>query len=214
MHIPDGFIAPQIYIPAYILNALLLTYAFRSLMRSLNERTIPYLSFVSLISFVISSIAIPLPGGTSVHGTGIPILSILFGPFTAFVSYSLILFLQAVLFGEGGITAFPINSLCIGFVGSLFAFLTYKVLRSFKEETSVVISSFVSILTSALLIAIILGIHPYLFKKADGSPLYFPFGLSVTIPAMLIPHLFVGFGEGLLSSIVVKILRRRIKVEG
>jgi cobalt/nickel transport system permease protein len=214
MHIPDGFVAPQIYLPAYILDISLLAYSIRRIKRSLNERAIPYLSSVSLLSFVISSITIPLPGGTSVHGTGIPILSILFGPWVAFVSYSLILFLQAVLFGEGGITTFPINSISMGFVGSFAAFFTYKALSIFKEEVSIVISSFVSIMLSALLIATILGIHPYLFKKADGSPLYFPFGLYITIPAVIVPHIFVGLGEGLLSSIAIKVLNRRLKVEG
>lgn len=102
MHIPDGFLAPQVYIPAYLVDIGLLFYAFKRFKKDLKEKTIPYLASLSAFSFIIMSIAIPLPGGTSVHGLGVASLSLLFGPWTAFLSISLVLFLQATIFGEGG----------------------------------------------------------------------------------------------------------------
>jgi cobalt/nickel transport system permease protein len=35
-----------------------------------------------------------------------------------------------------------------------------------------------------------LGIQPILEHAADGTPLYMPYGLSITVPAMLFGHAF------------------------
>ncbi|MFN3598675.1 MAG: energy-coupling factor ABC transporter permease [Aquificaceae bacterium] len=211
MHIPDGFIAPQIYLPAYAVDIVLLFYAFGKFKRGLVEKAIPYLASLSALSFVIMSITLPLPGGTSLHALGVASISLLFGPWIAFLSISLILFLQASILGQGGITSFPINSLSIAFGGSFCSYYTYIVTkRFFKEDLSLFLSGFFSTLISALMVALVLGIHPYLFKDISGRPLYFPFGFSLVIPALLLPHILVGIGEGILTLIVVRTLRNKL----
>jgi cobalt/nickel transport system permease protein len=215
MHIPDGFIAPQVYVPAYFLDGLFLIYAFRRFKKALEERMIPYIASLSLFSFILMSIAVPLPGGTSVHGLGIASLSLLLGPWIAFICVSLILFLEAVIFGEGGITTFPINSIAMGFLGSFSAFYAYTMLKKFlSDKVSLFLAGFFSTLVSAFFMALLLGIHPYIFKDASGKPLYFPYGFSIVMPALLLPHLVVGTGEGLLTYLVVRLLRGRISHEG
>ncbi len=211
MHIPDGFLAPQVYVPAYLLDLSLMFYALKSFKEKLKERTVPFIASLSVMSFILMSIAIPMPGGTSVHGLGVASISLLFGPWTAFVCISLVLFLQASVFGEGGITSFPINSLGIGLVGSLSSYYVYRVLSRFiGEKMAIFISGFLSTVLSALFIALVLGLHPYLFIDSSGRPLYFPFKFHVVIPAVLLPHILVGTGEGLLTLLVVKTIRSRI----
>ncbi|ADO44861.1 cobalamin (vitamin B12) biosynthesis CbiM protein [Hydrogenobacter thermophilus TK-6] len=215
MHIPDGFVAPQVYVPAYLIDGLFLVYSFGKFRKALKEKTIPYIASLSLLSFVLMSVAVPLPGGTSVHSLGVASLSLLFGPWVAFLCVSLLLFLQAVVFGEGGITTFPINSIGMGLLGSFCAFYTYRVMRAFfSDKISLFLAGFLSTLFSALLIAVILGLHPHLFKDASGKPLYFPFGFSVVIPALLLPHIIVGVGEGILTYLVVEFLKGRVGYEG
>lgn len=214
MHIPDGFVAPQVYIPAYLLDLGLLIYGFGKFKAILGEKTLPYLASLSVLSFVLMSIALPLPGGTSVHGLGVSGFSLLFGPWVSFLCVSLVLFLQAVIFGGGGITTFPLNSIGIGFLGSFCAFYTYKVIKAyFKDSFALFTAGFISTIISALFIALILGIHPHLFKDASGKPLYFPFGFSVVIPALLLPHIVVGIGEGLLTYLIIKLLKERVSRE-
>lgn len=211
MHIPDGFIAPQIYLPAYVVDITLLFYAFRKFKKGLAEKAIPYLTSLSALSFVIMSITLPLPGGTSLHALGVASISLLFGPWIAFLSVSLVLFLQATILGQGGITSFPINSISIALGGSFCSYYTYIVVKRFlSEELSIFSSGFFSTLISALMVALVLGIHPYLFKDPSGKPLYFPFGFNLVIPALLLPHTLLGIGEGILTIIVVKALRSRL----
>jgi hypothetical protein len=49
----------------------------------------------------------------------------------------------------------------------------------------------------------------YTISTPEGQPLFFPFGLSVTLPAVLVPHVLLGIAEGLLTILVVSFLRRR-----
>lgn len=213
MHIPDGFVAPQIYIPAHVVNAAIFTYALKRLMNSLREKTIPYIASLSVFAFILSSVAIPIPGGTSIHGLGVASLSVLFGPWVAFPCIFLILLLEAVLLGEGGITTLSINSLAIGLFGSLGAFYVYRVISKLvPDKIALFLSGFTSALVSAIFIATVLGAHYYLFKDESGRPIYFPFGYSIVFPALVVPHLIVGTGEGFLTYLVVTLLKKRSKL--
>jgi cobalt/nickel transport system permease protein len=53
------------------------------------------------------------------------------------------------------------------------------------------IGSYVGINAAALCAAVEFGIQPYLFKDAAGQALYCPYGLNVSIPAMMVGHLTV-----------------------
>jgi hypothetical protein len=47
---------------------------------------------------------IPIPGGTTGHAVGAGIIAILLGPWTALLAVSVVLIIQAIVFGDGGIT--------------------------------------------------------------------------------------------------------------
>ncbi len=209
MHIPDGFIAPQMYLPAYGVTAGLWVYGLRRLRVGLHEETIPRLAVVTAFSFVAMMVMVPLPGGTSAHATGIALLALLFGVWTAFLAVSLVLLLQALLFGAGGITALPVNALAMGMVGSAVAWYTHRLLRTVHEGFALVAAGWLSVNASAFLLALALGLQPLLAHAADGQPLFFPFGLSITLPAVMMPHAVVGIGEGGLTLLMWRFARRR-----
>jgi cobalt/nickel transport system permease protein len=154
-------------------------------------------------------IMVPLPGGTSAHATGIALLAILFGVWTAFLSVSLVLLLQALLFGAGGVTALAVNALAMGLVGSAAARYTYRLMRRVHEGFGLVAAGWLSVNASALLMALVLGIQPIIAHAKDGQPLFFPFGLSITLPAVMIPHALIGIGEGALTLLVFRLLSQR-----
>ncbi len=208
MHIPDGFISPYIYVPAALVDVALLSFSFKKL-KSHLEDDLPKISVLTALSFVLMSITFPIIGGTSVHITGIPILSILFGPWVAFFCSSLVLFIQAVFFGEGGITTFPINSLVMSFTISFVSYFLFERLKNINRFVAIFLASFISLVLAALILAFILGIHPLLFHTIEGKPLYFPFGLEITIPALVIPHLFAGIIEGIFTISVYNYIAKK-----
>ncbi|HSJ48516.1 MAG TPA: energy-coupling factor ABC transporter permease [Gammaproteobacteria bacterium] len=199
MHIPDGFISPQTYVPAYTVCAGLWWLALRRVRTRLDEETLPYIAVLTALSFVLMMVALPLPGGTTAHASGIALLAVSFGVWTAFLAVSLVLLMQALLFGDGGITALPINALAMGFLGSLTAWLLWRGLRRIQARAALFLAGWMSVLLPALLVALVLGLQPLIAQDAQGRPLFFPFDLAITLPAVLIPHLILGLGEGVLT---------------
>ena len=158
---------------------------------------------------------IPLPGGTTGHAVGMGIASIVLGPWASILAISVALLIQALFFGDGGITAFGANSFNMAIVGSLVAYAVYRVvagrepLQSPRRVIAAALAGYVAINVSALCAAVEFGIQPALFHDASGSPLYAPYPLAIAIPAMLIGHLsFAGLAELVISGGLVAWLQR------
>ena len=209
MHVPDGFLSPQTYVPAYALAAGAWAYAARTLQRRLDETLLPRLAVLTALGFVLMSVMLPLPGGTSVHASGIGILAVVFGPWITFAAVSLVLLLQALVLGAGGITVLPVNALAMGLGGSAAACLGYRLLKPLDARAGLFAAGWLATVVPAVLVAVVLGIQPAIAHTTDGQPLFFPFGLSVTLPAVVVPHALLGVAEGLLTILVVSFLRRR-----
>lgn len=209
MHIPDGFVSPKVYLPAYAAAGILWAVAARRIHRRLAEETVPRLAVMTAVAFVLMMVAIPLPGGTSVHASGIGMLAVLFGGWAGFLSLSFVLLIQATVFGAGGVTSLPLNALAMGFAGSWTAIAAHRLLRRWSETAALFAAGWLGMNVAALILAVVLGIQPAIARKPDGTPLFFPFGLRTTIPAVMIPHLVVGIGEGLLTVLSFRLLARR-----
>ncbi len=209
MHIPDGFIAPQMYLPAYGVAAGCWAYAVKRLRAGLQEELIPRLAVLTAFSFVAMTVMVPLPGGTSAHATGVAVLAILFGIWTGFVAISLVLLFQALLLGAGGVTSMPVNALAIGLAGTTVAWWGYRILAPVHRGLALVAAGWLSVVVPAFLVALALGLQPVIASTASGQPLFFPFGLSITLPAVMLPHAVVGIGEGVLTLLVVRFAERR-----
>lgn len=209
MHIPDGYLSPQTYISAYAVSIPLLAHGIKKLREDLNEETFPFIATLTALSFLVMMINIPIPGGTSGHAIGTAVLSILFNPWVAFVSISFVLIIQSLIFGDGGITAWSVNSLGMGFIASFSAYFTYKLLNRINKNITLFISGWISIIVASLFFAIILGIQPIIAHDGSGKPLYFPFDISITVPALLGSHiLYFGVIEGIFTLIVVKFIEK------
>lgn len=210
MHIPDGFVSPVTYISTTVVAIPMLIVAYKKLREKLSDESFSLISSLTAFSFVIMMFNIPIPGGTSGHAIGIAIMSILFGPWIAAFCISLTLFIQALLFGDGGLTVFGLNSLSMGFVGAFSSYATYRLLNGrFSEKIVLFASGWIGIVTASVCIAVALGIQPMLGSDPMGRPIYFPFGLETTIPAVVGSHiLFFGAIEGIATVLVVGFVKK------
>jgi cobalt/nickel transport system permease protein len=213
MHIPDGLISPQTYLPALALAAPLWVLAARRLRARMGDEMLPRLAVFTALAFLLSTLMLPLPGGTSGHLVGVGLLALVFGPWIAFLAYTLVLVLQAVVVGAGGITSLPVNALALGLVAAWTTWAGYRLLRRLNETAAVAIATWVGVMTAALLLALLLGLQPIIAQGADGPPLFFPFGPAVTLPALLVPHAFIAAGEAALTVLVFRHARKRRWVE-
>lgn len=204
MHIPDGFISPVVYLPSFAAAIGIWMVALRRLRKQMNENLLAWTGMISAFSFILMTIALPLPGGGSAHATGIPLLSILFGTYHTFLIVSIVLILQVLIVGEGGITVLAINAIAMGLLGSLVMRTSVKIFRIAGPWGSVMISSFLSVISQALLVGLILGMQPHIAADENGNPLFFPFGFSIVLPVILIAHVWVGLAEGVLTTFLLR----------
>ena len=215
MHIPDGYLGPQTYIPLFAGMLPLWAKASRVLKRTLRARHVPLFAMSAAFSFIVMMFNIPIPGGTTGHATGAAIIAILLGPWAAILSVSVALIIQALLFGDGGITAVGANCFNIAVVIPVVAYFVYRclsagaTLTSFRRVVAGGIAGYAAINLSALFTALELGIQPLIAHNALGQPLYAPFPLSVAVPAMLFGHLlFFGFVEALVTASIILYFQR------
>ena len=215
MHIPDGYLSPATCVATYSLVLPFWCLAFSRVKRLLHTRMAPLLAVFSAFSFVIMMFNLPLPGGTTGHAVGIGIAAIVLGPWASIVSISIALLIQAVFFGDGGITTFGANCLNIAVVGSLVSYWTYKLLSgnspsgSKRRVVAAAVAGYLEINMAAFVTAIEFGVQPMLFHDAAGVPLYAPYPLGIAIPAMMLGHItFAGVAELIVSAGLVAYLQK------
>ncbi|GAB4222530.1 MAG: hypothetical protein Kow0062_20350 [Acidobacteriota bacterium] len=208
MHVPDGFLAPQVWAPLWAGAVPAWAWAVRAGRALRDERTLPLLAAVTAIAFVGSSIPVPLPGGTSVHLTLVGLLAVLFGVPAAFVALSLVFAVQALLLGQGGVTCLGLHALAIGLAGTSAAALAWRALRRVSSPAGLFAAGFAGVVVPALLVAVVLGVQPLVAHGADGQPLYFPFGLRTTLLAIVPVHALLGCVEGALTVAAGGVLAR------
>jgi cobalt/nickel transport system permease protein len=67
------------------------------------------------------------------------------------------------------------------------------------------LSGYIGLVVASLVTACEFGIQPLIAIGTDGRPLYAPYPLSITLPAMAIEHLFpFGIVEGLVTMLLLE----------
>jgi cobalt/nickel transport system permease protein len=215
MHIPDGYISPATCAALYAGSAPFWYVAFQRVKKALHTRLIPLLSLFAAFSFVIMMFNLPLPGGTTGHAVGVGLAAVVLGPWAAMLSVSVAIIIQALFFGDGGITAIGANCFNMAIAGSLVSYAVYRIVAtgspigSVRRVAAAGLAGYLAINVAALLAAVELGIQPMLYRDASGAPLYCPYPLNVAIPAMMIGHLTIaGFAELVVSAGAVAFLQK------
>lgn len=215
MHIPDGYLGPATYGVMYAATVPFWAVASWKLNRTLKAKQAPYLAIGAAFSFVIMMFNIPIVGGTTGHATGATLIAILLGPWAAIISVSVALIIQALLFGDGGITAIGANCFNMAVIGGLAGYGTYRLIaagsaiKSTRRWIAGAIAAYVSLNVSALIAAVQLGIQPMIERSPSGQPLYSPFPLSIAVPVMAVEHLLLfGFAEAAVTALVIKYFQK------
>ena len=203
MHIPDGFLAPTITVPAYAIAAPFWFWAARKHFGPGQVDALPAVGALTAVAFVLQTIMIPLPGGTSTHLVGASLLALLRGPLVAFLCESLVLLLQALFFGAGGITVLGVNALAMGLFGPTLAWLVFRSLERRAPRLGAFLGAYLGLQVSTMVVVLILGLQNHL------DPSQFPTPLPVMFATMMLPGLAVtGIIEALYTLFAFRVLAR------
>ena len=233
MHIPDGYLGPATYGAMFGIMAPLWAVASKKVKQTVKAAQVPYLAMGAAFSLVIMIFVLPLPGGTSGHMSGATLVAILLGPWSALMAVSVSLIIQALVMGDGGITAIGANCFNIAFIGSFVGFWIYKLITKTgmfivagrashaKDDTdpSLVLrlcaagtASYLALNLGALAAAVQLGIQPLLYAGSSAGLFYFPYTLKYALPAMMIPHLTMVGALEVTGTVLVLIFLSKTEV--
>jgi cobalt/nickel transport system permease protein len=215
VHIPDGYLSPQTCGAFGVAMVPFWVTAGRRVRRVVKSRYVPLVAVGAAFSFLVMMLNVPIPDGTTAHGVGATLIAVLLGPWAAIIAVSIALLIQALFFGDGGVLAFGANAFNMAVVMPFVGYGIYRLLArtapltSRRRPLAAGLGAYVGINAGALCAAIEFGVQPDLFARADGTPLYAPFHLSQTIPAMALAHLTVaGLVEAAVTAGVVAYLQR------
>jgi cobalt/nickel transport system permease protein len=210
MHIPDGYLSPQTTIPVFAAMVPVWAVALRKVKKTLGSKRIPTLALCAAFAFVLMMFNVPVAGGSSAHAVGAVFIAILLGPWAATISVSSALLIQALVFGDGGIISFGVNCFNMAVVMPFTGYFIYWLisrkssLGSRRNLVGAFFGSYLGLNIAATFAGFELGIQPLLFKAANGTPLYCPYPLSVSVPSMLLAHsVFAGPLEAIVTTAAI-----------
>jgi cobalt/nickel transport system permease protein len=195
MHIPDGFLTPNVWAPAWLISIGGLGYCVKKTTLILKDRMVPLMGVVAAFIFAAQMLNFPVMGGTSGHLLGGVLASILLGPFAGALALACVLIVQCLIFQDGGLTALGANIFNMSLIGAMLGYWIYLLInKSVKGNKGILagaaVASWVSVVIASCACAIELGL-------SGTSP------LSVALPAMLFVHAFIGIGEAIITCLVI-----------
>lgn len=196
MHIPDAFIPlPQAAI-YWIIALIFLALSIKWARSAIDENKIPLIAVLAAGIFALQSFNLPVSMGTSGHLVGGALAAIVLGsPFAAIFILSLVLIVQAIIFGDGGITTLGANMVNMGVIGGFVGYYSFQgLVKIFKNSyLSAGIAAWFACLIPALACAIEMAIA--------GT-----FPLVPGLVAMGIYHAIIGVIEGIVTGVIIYVL--------
>ena len=215
MHIPDGYLSPQTYAPAYGVMLPLWWRASAKLGKTLRQRQVPILALGAAFSFIIMMFNVPIIGGSTGHAVGGVLVAILLGPWAAMIAVTIALMVQALMFGDGGLTTLGANCINMAVLMPFVGWWVYRLIAgnapvdSRRHWIGAAAGGYLGLNVAALSTGLMFGIQPLIAHDASGHALYCPFGLKLAVPAMCASHLLVfGVVEAVVTGLVVRYLQR------
>jgi len=192
LHIPDGFIPIEQCLIYYVILIVALYFAVRWARSNLDEKRIPLMAVLAAGIFAIMSMNMPIAAGTSGHMVGGALVAIVFlAPEAAVLVFTVVLLVQALIFGDGGITALGANVLNMAIIGGFVGLYTFKGLNRFIGKYAAAgVGAWLATVIAALACAIEMGIA--------GQ-----FPMNIGIASMVTYHVFIGIIEAVLTVIVL-----------
>ena len=196
MHIPDAFMPlPQAAV-YWIIALIFVALALRWAKNELSEDRIPLVAVLAAGIFAIQAFNLPVGMGTSGHLVGGALAAIVLGsPFAAVFILTLVLIIQGLIFGDGGLTVMGANIINMGVLGGFVGYYGYTGLKGITKNTY--LSAGVAAWCACFLAAIACA-----FEMAIAGT----FPLVPGLVAMGVYHAAIGIIEGIITALVLYLI--------
>jgi len=195
MHIPDGFLAANTWMPAWLISVAGIGYCLKKTAMILKDRMVPLMGVMAAFIFAAQMLNFPVLGGTSGHLLGGVLAAVLAGPYAGAIIIAIVLIVQCFIFQDGGLMALGANIFNMSFVGAVGGYFIYNSIRRIYGDTrGILIGSFIAAWASVVLASSACAVE---LAISGTSP------LKVALPAMAGVHALIGIGEAIITSLVI-----------
>ncbi|TFG86770.1 MAG: cobalamin biosynthesis protein CbiM [Gemmatimonadales bacterium] len=199
MHMADALLSPAVGAGMWAAAAGTIAWCSAKVRRELDERKVPLMGVLGAFVFAAQMINFTIPAtGSSGHLGGGLLLSILLGPYAAFLTIASVLFIQALFFADGGLLALGCNIFNLGVFPAFVAYpLLYKPLAGrTPTRFSLTAGSIV-----AAIAGLQLGAFAVVLETVASGISALPFQGFVLLMQPI--HLAIGLVEGVVTAAVV-----------
>lgn len=224
MHIPNGFLDPKTSAGAAFAAAAVLGYCIakvrqalsaavpesvlagagnfttnitktsKKMISSLAENHLMKMGAIGSLIFAAQMFNFPVASGTSGHLLGGILAAIALGPFSGTIVIAVVLTVQSIFFGDGGIVALGANMFNMAVIGTFASYYIYYISnRTFGSNLSIAISSLISVVLAATACSVELAL--------SGA-----ISLDQVLPSMASVHARIGIAEAMLTVMIINLL--------
>ena len=203
MHVPDGFMNVTMSAATGVISFGTLWAYIRSAKDLIADKFIALTGMMSELIFVLQMINFPIAAGTSGHLLGGALAVIVLGPRLGLICLSVVVIIQSLLFADGGLSALGVNVLNMAIVTSATSWFIVKYWIKFigKNKTSIV-----SVSVLAGILSVVFSSIAFTIQYAIGGTISIPVG--TVLLAMVTTHFIIGFGEGIITALIITLLIR------
>ena len=192
MHIPDGFLSPEVAAGSAVVAAAAVGVGLRRADARLDDRLVPLLGVTGAFVFAAQMLNFPVAGGTSGHFLGAALATVLLGPWLACLVLAVVLATQSFVFADGGVSALGANVLNMGVLGALGAGGVMLAARRVLPRRRGVL---LAVAGAGAWLAVVSGAA----GTAACLALSGTVPLGTVLPAMLAVHVVIGVGEAVVT---------------
>ncbi|TCB90098.1 cobalamin biosynthesis protein CbiM [Micromonospora zingiberis] len=201
MHISNGIINGPVAALFAVIALAAMALAVQRGRQDLDDRLAPMAGLVAAFIFAVQMLNFPIfTAGVSGHLLGGALAAMLVGPWVGALCLAVVLVVQALVFGDGGVAMLGLSITNMAVIGVAVAYLLIALLLRVLPRTvaGLAVTAFVAALVSVVVAALGFVLQYWLGGTADlGGNLA---GLAGT---MAVSHLFIGIGEGLITATTV-----------
>lgn len=199
MHMSDSLLSPAVAGGMWAATAGTIAYCSAKVRDSADDSKIPLMGVLGAFLFAAQMInfSIPLTGSSGHLGGGL-LLSILLGPYAAFLTIASVLFVQALFFADGGLLALGCNIFNLGFFPAFIGYpLVYRrMIGSHPGQARLTAATVV-----AAVIGLQLGAFAVVLETVTSGMTSLPFvGFTLLMQPI---HLAIGLVEGFATAAIV-----------
>ena len=199
MHMADALVAPAVAGTMYFCSTAAAAYSIKQVRLETDTKKVPVMGVMGAFVFAAQMINFTIPGtGSSGHLCGGILLSALLGPYAAFLTMIGVLFIQCLLFADGGLLAFGCNVWNMAFYGCFIgSLLIWKpMMKSGMSKAKIIAASVIG-----CVLTLQLGAFSVTLETLASGVTELPFAAFAA--AMQPIHLAIGLVEGLITAAVL-----------